>query len=107
MVCGMTRAEIVKAARAVWRMRQPEIARRIKSGDARRALENREIERAVGIDDCDGTVSPNHHGLVHLAIDALLVKAELEFFADVEPTEKDEVMKLARLGIQRLKESGE
>lgn len=54
----MTRAEIVKAARAVWRIRQPEIARRIKSGDARRAIENREIERAVGIDDCDDKALP-------------------------------------------------
>lgn len=47
----MTKAEIVKAARTVWRMRQPEIARRIKAGEARRALENRRIDRAVGIDD--------------------------------------------------------
>lgn len=47
----MTKAEIVKAARAVWRMRQPDIARRIRAGDARRELENRRIEEwAVGIE---------------------------------------------------------
>lgn len=49
---------------------------------------------------------PNHHGLVHLAIDALLVNGEFEFFADIEPAEVDAVMALARLGITRLKESG-
>ena len=47
----MTKSEIVKAARAVWRIRQPEISRRIQAGDARRAIENRRIEWAVGIDD--------------------------------------------------------
>ena len=53
MVCGMTKAEIVKAARAIWRIRQPEIARRIQAGDARREIENRQIEWAVGIDDVE------------------------------------------------------
>ena len=50
---------------------------------------------------------PTHHGLVHLAIDALLVNGELEFFVDIDPTEAAAVMTLARLGITRLKESGE
>ena len=54
----MTKAEIVKAARAVWRMRQPEIARRIKQGDARREIENRQIEWAMGEDDCDDMAMP-------------------------------------------------
>ena len=56
----MTKAEIVKAARAVWRMRQPEIARRIQAGDARRALENRQIEEwAMGEDDFDDMALPH------------------------------------------------
>ena len=58
MVCGMTKAEIVKAARAIWRIRQPEIARRIQAGDARREIENRQIEWAVGIDDFDDMALP-------------------------------------------------
>ena len=50
---------------------------------------------------------PNHHGLVHLAIDALLVNGELDFFVDIDQVEAAAVMALARLGIERLKEIGE
>ena len=46
---------------------------------------------------------PNHHGLVHLAIDVLMVNGELDFCVDIDPVEAAAVMALARLGIQRLK----
>ena len=59
----MTRQQIKKAARAIWRMRQPDIARRIKAGDARRELENRQIEWAVGVESDEQEEFPLNSGI--------------------------------------------